>query len=265
MGRNDPCFCGSGKKTKSCHPDISEQSIAARVLALYHTIDNQIKEHYKNTGFKAPCTKGCTNCCYTDFPLSGIEFDLIIYGVRKWDQAKKAALVKSAQKQWDEICNKYPDYVHLLETNASGHKDIFLKTLEYDPDQQDFRCLFLDETNSCMIYPVRPITCRVHGEAFYSSITDGDICDIVGNSSSSRKWQADLTNMFEEIQSLSLLKIPQSFYSVALRTYPMFYYIYKRALLFSNTTLPYIMELEFNTSEKNYIQYMTRNHFNKYK
>lgn len=35
MGRNDLCFCGSGKKQKKCHPNINEDSVAAKIIKLY--------------------------------------------------------------------------------------------------------------------------------------------------------------------------------------------------------------------------------------
>ena len=34
MGRNDLCFCGSGKKQKKCHPNINEDSVAAKIIKL---------------------------------------------------------------------------------------------------------------------------------------------------------------------------------------------------------------------------------------
>jgi len=110
MGRNDLCFCGSGKKIKKCHPDINEQSIAARLLRLYNEIDHSVDIYYQNTNHTAPCSKGCAECCYSDFPLSDIEFNLIIYEIRKWNRTEIESLIQRATILWERVNEKYPDF-----------------------------------------------------------------------------------------------------------------------------------------------------------
>ena len=41
MGRNDLCFCGSGKKQKKCHPNINEDSVAAKIIKLYTQLSKE--------------------------------------------------------------------------------------------------------------------------------------------------------------------------------------------------------------------------------
>ena len=45
MGRNDLCFCGSGKKQKKCHPNINEDSVAAKNYKTIYTIIKRIEEN----------------------------------------------------------------------------------------------------------------------------------------------------------------------------------------------------------------------------
>ena len=47
MGRNDLCFCGSGKKQKKCHPNINEDSVAAKIIKLYTQLSKEL-EGYKS-------------------------------------------------------------------------------------------------------------------------------------------------------------------------------------------------------------------------
>ena len=45
MGRNDLCFCGSGKKQKKCHPNINEDSVAAKIIKLYTQLSKELEEN----------------------------------------------------------------------------------------------------------------------------------------------------------------------------------------------------------------------------
>ncbi|MDQ4075366.1 MAG: SEC-C domain-containing protein [Chloroflexota bacterium] len=65
IGRNDPCWCGSGKKYKKCHWKADQQAVAeraakeqarqARLEALGHPGDAEMRERYeKLTGQPAP-------------------------------------------------------------------------------------------------------------------------------------------------------------------------------------------------------------------
>lgn len=78
ISRNDPCFCGSGKKYKKCHSDIHPESRAARLIQTYRKYERKIEDYQKSTGNIPPCQKGCYNCRYEDFSITEIEFEFIM-------------------------------------------------------------------------------------------------------------------------------------------------------------------------------------------
>ncbi|MHB8065801.1 MAG: SEC-C metal-binding domain-containing protein, partial [Ruminiclostridium sp.] len=118
MGRNDACFCGSGKKQKNCHADIEESSMAANIFRLYNRIDNKIDEHYSTSQKKHKCEKGCAECCFNQTPIHEIEYNLIQYEIlRTWSQQDINELSKRVEFLWESLCKKHPDLVRELETS----------------------------------------------------------------------------------------------------------------------------------------------------
>ncbi|MCL2574298.1 MAG: SEC-C metal-binding domain-containing protein [Defluviitaleaceae bacterium] len=73
MGRNDRCFCGSGKKVKHCHSDINEKSLVAKMLELYSVIDK------RNANAQSICKIGCSQCCRDDFEVFFSEYIMILH------------------------------------------------------------------------------------------------------------------------------------------------------------------------------------------
>lgn len=84
MGRNELCFYGSGKKQKKCHVNVDQDSYIGNLYKKYFKVDNILSE-YKATHKEFenhPCSKGCFNCCYDIFPISMLEFELILEEMR---------------------------------------------------------------------------------------------------------------------------------------------------------------------------------------
>lgn len=139
MGKNDLCFCGSGKKQKKCHSDIHEKSVVANLYRKISAIDEAVK---KCTG--SICKKGCCDCCTADFPISVDEFFLIVNALEIGGNKAQLLLYRNDAT---EMLKSAP-----LNTN---------------------RCLFVDEKDgSCKIYDVRPLICREYGSVRFGN----DLC-----------------------------------------------------------------------------------------
>ena len=258
------CFCGSGKIKEVCHPKIHDKSRAARVIKLYKTIDDKIQSHYENGINRYPCNKGCSKCCYTDFPFSDIEMDLIMYEMATWDRSKIISFMENSTKIWNSIMKKYPDYVKSLATYAHNNKDLILKSLSFNPNQKNFPCPFMNiKTKECTVYNVRPVTCRTHGTAFYNSAQESetgtdslDICSKIGKRNTAHSFQADLNELNNQIKSLTTIYMFPYKHSIILRTYPMFYYVYIRYLKNGRPMFPKDLDLKFLEPEENYFKYI---------
>lgn len=100
------------------------------------------------------CEQRCSDCCHAVFGLFFIE---AAYLKQQFDQLGKEE-IKAATLR----CNKTERDLMRLEK--------MLQTHENDPNMQAYtmareriRCPLLDENEDCILYPYRPITCRVYG------------------------------------------------------------------------------------------------------
>ena len=100
------------------------------------------------------CERRCSDCCHAVFGLFLIE---AAYLKQQFDQLGKEE-IKAALLR----CNKTERDLRRLEK--------MLQTHENDPNMQAYtmareriRCPLLDENEDCILYPNRPITCRVYG------------------------------------------------------------------------------------------------------
>ena len=100
------------------------------------------------------CERHCSDCCHAVFGLFLIE---AAYLKKQFDRLGKE-VIKGALLR----CNKAERDLKRLEKMLQVH--------EKDPNMQAYtmarervRCPLLDENEDCILYPYRPITCRVYG------------------------------------------------------------------------------------------------------
>ncbi|KXY26560.1 hypothetical protein AT268_06100 [Bacillus cereus] len=187
MGRNDACFCGSGKKQKKCHSNVEQDSCVANLYKRYIKIDNIIseyREHHKE--FKNhPCGKGCYNCCYDVFAISMLEFEVVLEELRNIGLEFSLKIFERSLEDLELLKIRHPDLYNRLEEDASFRQDVMLKdsNLYSKTVRLPFLCPLLDITEgSCMVYNKRPMVCRVFGTTHdsYSLMLasgGGEICE----------------------------------------------------------------------------------------
>ena len=100
------------------------------------------------------CKPGCSDCCHAVFGLFLIEAVFLKYDFDKLgEKEKEAALIRglAAEKE-----------LKTLERTLAEFKD--------DPGMSAYamaktriRCPLLSDDDACILYPYRPITCRVYG------------------------------------------------------------------------------------------------------
>lgn len=116
--------------------------------------DVAFRKMEKGHGTCINCERHCSDCCHAVFGLFLIE----------------AAYIKQHFDQLDSKVGREA----LLRCNdterALKRLEIRLKNCEEDPQMQALvlareriRCPLLDENQDCILYPYRPITCRVYG------------------------------------------------------------------------------------------------------
>jgi Fe-S-cluster containining protein len=187
LGRNDLCFCGSGKKYKRCHPDINPDSLIAGLINYYKKLDAIILEGKAN-GKCNLCRESCNTCCNHYFAISSTEFDYIAYeytkryGLNKWQELTSKAKVK-----WEKFREHNKETAEYEENMEEGGIDVFNRYLKATgkckTTHEDSPCLFLNEVGQCSIYDIRPFICRFQGYFRYDDSyenMESTICEVLG-------------------------------------------------------------------------------------
>lgn len=252
MGRNDLCFCGSGKKHKKCHSDINSESAFAKMIELHNKTDELIKE---NAQFdKLKCKKGCAECCYQNFSISTVEFYYLIYKIyTNYGIERVNEYFKKGYEMWIEYEKKYPKNAEFYKLNTESidkYKSINnLKLInnlsDKSPMYNEFPCPFLNlEEKSCGVYEDRPFICRHYGlgylEKYDSKIA---FCEKTADGDTYQDYMADLRSILDDTQEMDLYyskKYNQVAYD---RSFPIFYYC-KINYLNPNKFLDKIKELK---------------------
>ena len=130
----------------------------AQLFRSYEFLVDRADRAFQKTGKEhegfVRCERHCADCCHAVFGLFIIE---ATYLTGHFDQLgseeRLAAFLRCTEA--DRVFEK-------IQEKLRAHKD--------DPQMQAYilareriRCPLLDDNNDCIIYPYRPITCRVYG------------------------------------------------------------------------------------------------------
>jgi len=121
--------------------------LVAKADQAFQRIESEFPECVK-------CEPHCADCCHAVFGVFLVEAVFLKHDFDKLDEDKKIAAIKRADEAAREL--------EVLERT--------LKEFEGDPQmiaysmgRAKIRCPLLDDNNECILYPHRPITCRVYG------------------------------------------------------------------------------------------------------
>lgn len=235
MGRNDLCFCMSGKKKKICHPDIHEESQAAAKLKIYSELEYNFKTHRETANGMSLCVPGCSDCCFDYFTIQSIEFDLILNELAKWDEEKLNDLIKRVDRYWVMFENEYPEAAGLL-LNATDND---IEKINSSIDKTSFPCVFHDVTTGlCQIYDFRPFKCRIFGTTYHIPEPDegavGIACHRYGGILNDDNFDVilcDVTELLNKNTDLSIIHDKKRNVAVLNPEYPVIYYLYQHFIV----------------------------------
>lgn len=107
---------------------------------------------------ESPCQAGCSHCCEEIlFRVSDGEWEAIARHL-------EATLPREAQERLRAlVAEVYGSYMPQLEALAEGWSTQERGNASSSIEGMPTRCLFLDATGCCGIYPVRPLVCRAYG------------------------------------------------------------------------------------------------------
>lgn len=100
------------------------------------------------------CEIHCSDCCYAIFGLFLIEAFFLKYDFEKLDEKEKKKALERAEK-----ANQ--DLLRIQQRIREFQHDP--QMINYVLARERIRCPLLSEKNECILYPYRPIICRVYG------------------------------------------------------------------------------------------------------
>jgi Fe-S-cluster containining protein len=111
----------------------------------------QVKEEFPGC---IRCEPHCADCCHAVFGLFLIEASFLKRDFDHLDEGEREAALKRGHDA-DQSLEK-------LEETLRSFKDD-PQMISYSLARARIRCPLLNDQNECVLYPYRPITCRVYG------------------------------------------------------------------------------------------------------
>lgn len=116
--------------------------------------DTAFRKMQEEHGTCIRCERYCSDCCYAVFGLFLIEAAYIEQHFGQLDsEVKRETLLR---------CDDSDRDLRILEKRLQAHQDD-PQMSSYALARERIRCPLLDDNLECVLYPYRPITCRVYG------------------------------------------------------------------------------------------------------
>lgn len=138
-------------------PDLTDffvryEKIVAQADALFSHIQANFPE-------EVACKGGCSSCCHAMFDLSLIE---ILYLNRKFAERYPQGMERfTITERADSADRRAAKLKRALYKESRSGKDS--NAILDEAAKASIRCPLLDGNDLCVLYDVRPITCRVYG------------------------------------------------------------------------------------------------------
>jgi len=104
------------------------------------------------------CRSGCSACCRGLFDVSLLEAFCLRLGLERLSQATRGRVQKSARRQVERLRQHWPRWESPFLLNGLPEEE--WQTVAAGNDES---CALLDARGRCLLYDVRPMTCRLHG------------------------------------------------------------------------------------------------------
>lgn len=146
------------------HRDLSLPEKAGRLhrraLRLYDQYLAYAAARLRQEGWNLSCARGCAACCFAmPAEVSGWELLMIyahLYETGRLDRAFRKHL-ESCQ-----VFSRVTGETHGLSRSGEGQGEVDLEALLSAYGKARQPCGFLLPSKECLIYPCRPISCRMH-------------------------------------------------------------------------------------------------------
>ena len=166
------------------------QDIFKRYGLLVAKADRAFQKMSEEYGDCIECRPHCSDCCHAVFGLFLVESVYLKNSFNRLDRKKRRETIRRANKAERDL---EKIQVQLQTSDNDLHNALSMKRI---------RCPLLDERDECILYPSRPITCRVYGVpvAVYGKAR---VCGKAGFKKEKPYPAFDLDAAYKELHSLA--------------------------------------------------------------
>lgn len=211
--------------------NLNYHSICKKLLIHYDILDS-LKSSINSCSNSPQCSKGCSQCCSDYFEVTQPEFLLILDYIHSNLPNDFEMYFQKAKRSIKKLAKRYPQVVQLLLNNKSP-----ATVFSIEKYNVNLPCMFLDSTNNCSIYPIRPHICRVHGNFYNHNYPLSDfICKKLGSIDNNISNMLDTTELDEYYKNnffYNTISLGSQTKTISPTTYPIYFWYYK---MFSNTS-----------------------------
>ncbi|MDT8441943.1 MAG: YkgJ family cysteine cluster protein [Desulfuromonadales bacterium] len=133
------------------------------LLAEYNSLLGEIDSWFTACRTAAPvgmlaCRPGCSACCRGLFDISLLDAFLIRQGFCQLSEAVREVVLGRCRLRLAELQRRWPQLQPPFLLNSlpdDGWQEM--------PEEDETPCPLLAENGLCLVYPFRPMTCRLHG------------------------------------------------------------------------------------------------------
>lgn len=105
------------------------------------------------------CGSGCPGCCRGLFDITILDGALLQHGFKQLPVNIRTEVLQKAQLKLEQLQLTWPELAPPYILNLRPEEE----WEELMPDDDETPCPLLDRDGRCLVYPYRPMTCRLHG------------------------------------------------------------------------------------------------------
>ncbi len=172
---------------------MSTTQLLQRYELLVAKADQAFQKMKKEFPEYVKCKPRCSDCCHALFGLFLIEAVYLKHNFDKLGRKERRAALLRGDKADKEL--------KTLEKRLLA-QDVNPLTINYPLERERIRCSLLGNNEECVLYPHRPITCRVYG---IPTAIQGKahVCGKAGFKSGKTYPKFDLDRAYKELYLLS--------------------------------------------------------------
>jgi len=132
------------------------------VLVTYRNLLEEIDAWFNRCQSSFPdqiaCRRACSGCCRGLFDITLMDAALLQQGFEQLPETRRRQVYSRCQTRAEELLQRWPQLSTTWVLNQLPEEE-----WQQMPEDDPTPCPFLSSESECLVYPYRPMICRLHG------------------------------------------------------------------------------------------------------